>query len=128
LLSFCSLTSFSQNEKTGTNQSHIKFALNAFSFNDVLMPKGTSEKPAFTLFDLLDWCASQNVEALDITAYYIPTYPEVPSDEYIYELKRKAFVPVETLKLVGKVKPYDPYILVPQIMKELQAAKDEVYN
>ena len=34
---------------------------------------------------------SQNIEALDITAYYIPTYPEVPSDEYIYELKRKAF-------------------------------------
>ena len=33
----------------------------------------------------------QNIEALDVTAYYIPSYPEVPSDEYIYELKRKAF-------------------------------------
>ena len=74
-----------------SDKSHIKLALNAFSFNDVLMAKGTPEKPAFTLFDLLDWCAGQNIEALDITAYYIPTYPEVPSDEYIYELKRKAF-------------------------------------
>ena len=74
-----------------SDKSHIKLALNAFSFNDVLMAKGTPEKPAFTLFDLLDWCAKQNIEALDITAYYIPTYPEVPSDEYIYELKRKAF-------------------------------------
>jgi len=74
-----------------SDNTHIKLALNAFSFNDVLMAKGTPEKPAFTLFDLLDWCAGQNIEALDITAYYIPTYPEVPSDEYIYELKRKAF-------------------------------------
>jgi sugar phosphate isomerase/epimerase len=72
-------------------ESHIKLALNAFSFNDVLMAKGTPEKPAFTLFDLLDWCAGQNIEGLDITGYYIPTYPEVPSDEYTYELKRKAF-------------------------------------
>jgi sugar phosphate isomerase/epimerase len=71
--------------------SHIKLALNAFSFNDTLMAKGIPGKPAFTLFDLLDWCAAQNIEALDITAYYIPTYPEVPSDEYIHELKHKAF-------------------------------------
>ncbi len=91
LLSLISNTSFAQNEKLVTNQSHVKLALNAFSFNDVLMAKGTPEKPAFTLFDLLDWCAVQNIEALDITAYYIPTYPEVPSDEYIYELKHKAF-------------------------------------
>ena len=50
----------------------LSLSLNAFSFNDVLMAKGTPEKPAFTLFDLLDWCASQNIEAIDITAYYIP--------------------------------------------------------
>jgi sugar phosphate isomerase/epimerase len=84
-------TTFAQIAEKESNQSHVKLALNAFSFNDVLVAKGTPEKPAFTLFDLLDWCAAQNIEALDITAYYIPTYPEVPSDEYIYELKRKAF-------------------------------------
>jgi sugar phosphate isomerase/epimerase len=82
---------FAQTEVQLSKPSHFKLALNAFSFNDILMAKGTPEKPAFTLFDLLDWCAGQNIEALDITAYYIPTYPEVPSDEYIYELKRKAF-------------------------------------
>jgi sugar phosphate isomerase/epimerase len=82
---------FAQDPTKIIPESHIKLALNAFSFNDVLVAKGTPEKPAFTLFDLLDWCAAQNIEALDITAYYIPTYPEVPSDEYIYELKRKAF-------------------------------------
>jgi sugar phosphate isomerase/epimerase len=83
--------SIAQSQVKKTPDSHIKLALNAFSFNDVLLAKGTPEKPAFTLFDLLDWCAVQNIEALDITGYYIPTYPEVPSDEYIYELKRKAF-------------------------------------
>jgi sugar phosphate isomerase/epimerase len=85
------LKAHAQNEAHLSDQSHIKLALNAFSFNDELMAKGTPEKPAFTLFDQLDWCAGQNIEALDITAYYIPTYPEVPTDEYIYELKRKAF-------------------------------------
>jgi sugar phosphate isomerase/epimerase len=40
----------------------------------------------------------------------------------------RGYIPVETLKLVGKVKPYDPFVLVPQIMSELQAAKDEVYK
>jgi sugar phosphate isomerase/epimerase len=90
LIAFSTSGLMAQEQKINP-ESHIKLALNAFSFNDVLMSKGTPEKPAFTLFDLLDWCAAQNIEALDITAYYIPTYPEVPSDEYIYELKRKAF-------------------------------------
>lgn len=87
--SFDQLKSVDQSEKAPA--SHIKLALNAFSFNDTLMAKGRPEKLAFTLFDLLDWCAGENIEALDITCYYIPTYPEIPSDEYIYELKRKAF-------------------------------------
>ena len=83
--------SFAQNQVKKVPESHIKLALNAFCFNDLLLTKGTPEKPAFTLFDLLDWCAVQNIEAIDITGYYIPTYPEVPSDEYIYALKSKAF-------------------------------------
>jgi len=32
------------------------------------------------------------VDALDATAYYFPGYPNVPADEYIYNLKRIAFV------------------------------------
>ena len=91
LLSLSISDTFAQNANKEKPQSHIKLTLNAFSFNDRLLTKATPEKPAFTLFDLLDWCAEQNIEALDVTGYYIPTYPEVPSDEYIYELKRKAF-------------------------------------
>lgn len=80
-----------QNLKMGKPQTQIKLALNAYSFNDVLLASATSEKPAFTLFDLLDWCAVQNIDAIDLTGYYFPGYPEVPTDEYIYELKHKAF-------------------------------------
>lgn len=72
--------------------THIKLALNAYSFNDLLIGKGQPDnKPTLTLPALLDWCAVQNIEAIDVTGYYFPGYPGVPSDEYIYELKRKAF-------------------------------------
>jgi len=72
--------------------THIKLALNAYSFNDLLIGKGQPDnKPTLTLPELLDWCAVQNIEAIDVTGYYLPGYPGVPSDEYIYELKRKAF-------------------------------------
>ncbi len=91
IMSFFTTMSYAQNIDKNGKKANIKLALNAYSFNSVLMEKGTPEKPAFTLFDLLDWCADQNIEAIDLTAYYIPSYPNVPTDEYIYELKRKAF-------------------------------------
>jgi sugar phosphate isomerase/epimerase len=81
-----------QNVKKEKSQAHIKVALNAYSFNDVLSGRNQKDnQPALTLFELLDWCASQNIEAIDLTGYYFPGYPEVPADEYVYELKRRAF-------------------------------------
>ncbi len=85
------LQAFPQNKVSEKPQTHIKFTLNAFSFNDLLLEKPTPGKTSFTLLDLLDWCALQNIEAVDLTGYYFPGYPEVPSDEYIYQIKRKAF-------------------------------------
>lgn len=91
-LVFGTKTISGQNANIEKIQPHIKLALNAFSFNDLLVGKGQKDnKPALTLLDLLDWCALQNIEAIDVTGYYFPGYPEVPSDDYIYELKRKAF-------------------------------------
>jgi sugar phosphate isomerase/epimerase len=40
----------------------------------------------------------------------------------------RGYIPVETLKLAGREKPYDPFVLVPQMMKELTAAKDQVFS
>ena len=83
---------YAQDEQNGKPGAHVKFSLNAYSFNDALTGKDNTDKyPAFSLLDLLDWCASQNIEALDATGYYFPGYPEVPSDEYIFRFKQKAF-------------------------------------
>lgn len=69
----------------------IILGLNAYSFSDLLMARDYRDKQqVYTLFNLLDWCATQNIQALDPTAYFFPTYPEVPSDEYIAKLKSKA--------------------------------------
>src|SRR5262249_33704971 len=64
----------------------LKLALNAYSFDKVLRA-GT-----MTLEDVLTFCAQHRVDALDATGYYFPGYPEVPSDQYINNLKRHAFV------------------------------------
>lgn len=63
----------------------LKLSLNAYSFNEPL------RKGDMKLFDLLDFCAEHNFDAVDITGYYFPGYPQVPPDEYIFSLKQKAF-------------------------------------
>jgi sugar phosphate isomerase/epimerase len=64
----------------------LKLALNAYSF-DKPLKAGT-----MTLDDVVHFCAQHRVDALDATGYYFPGYPNVPTDEYIYGLKRTAFL------------------------------------
>ena len=64
----------------------LKLGLNAYSFNGPLLAG------SMTLADAVDFCAKKGVDALDATGYYFPGYPSVPSDEYVYALKRTAFV------------------------------------
>jgi len=64
----------------------LKIALNAYSFDKPLMAH------TMTLDDVVHFCAQQRVDALDATGYYFPGYPKAPSDEYIYALKRTAFL------------------------------------
>lgn len=69
----------------------IRFSLNAYSFNDLLMARSSRDSlPVYTLSNLLDWCATQDLEAVDITGYYFPGYPAVPSDEFIRSVREKA--------------------------------------
>jgi sugar phosphate isomerase/epimerase len=66
-------------------------ALNAYSFSDLMVAKDARDKQqVYSLFNLLDWCATQKIKALDPTAYFFPTYPEVPSDEYLKKFKDRA--------------------------------------
>jgi sugar phosphate isomerase/epimerase len=65
--------------------------LNAYSFSDLLVAKDARDKQqVYTLFNLMDWCATQKIKVLDPTAYFFPTYPEVPSDEYLKKFKDRA--------------------------------------
>jgi sugar phosphate isomerase/epimerase len=64
----------------------LKLGLNAYSFN------GPLQAGSMTLADAVAFCAENGVDALDATGYYFPGYPRVPSDDYIYGLKRTAFI------------------------------------
>ncbi len=80
-------TLFSGTKLVNPKYGHkLKISLNVYSFNRLLRDGKTD------LFDVLDFCAEHNFDAIDPTGYYFPGYPEVPSDEYINEFKRKAFL------------------------------------
>ncbi len=64
----------------------LKLGLNAYSFDRPL------REGSMTLADAVHFCAQHGVDALDPTGYYFPGYPKVPADDYIYNLKRTAFV------------------------------------
>lgn len=64
----------------------FKISLNVYSFNSLL------REGKIDLFDVLDFCAEYNFDAIDPTGYYFPGYPEVPSGDFIRAFKRKAFL------------------------------------
>ncbi len=44
-----------------------------------------------TLEEVLRFCSDIGFEAVDPTGYYFPGYPSVPSDEYVYQIKKRSF-------------------------------------
>lgn len=65
---------------------HIKLTLNAYSFNKPL------QNGEMTLEELIDYAAGMNFDAVDLTGYYFPGYPEVPSRDYVNKIKRRSFL------------------------------------
>jgi sugar phosphate isomerase/epimerase len=76
---------FAQERNINSGKSKLKVSLNAFSFNAPLMDK------RMNLDELLETCSEIGFDGVDITAYYFPGYPNVPADDYLYHIKRKAF-------------------------------------
>jgi sugar phosphate isomerase/epimerase len=76
--------SFSFARGEATEGQLLKTSLNAYSFNEPLLNKTMS------LEDLLDFASLHHFDGIDLTGYYFPGYPAVPSDEFIYYIKRKA--------------------------------------
>jgi sugar phosphate isomerase/epimerase len=63
----------------------LKTSLNAYSFNRPLTDGSMS------IAELIEFCAATGFDGVDITAYYFKGYPQVPSDDYLFDIKRKAF-------------------------------------
>jgi sugar phosphate isomerase/epimerase len=78
-----------------TSGTRVRIGLNAYSFNQPL------RAGEMTLMDVVDYCATHRLDCLDATGYYFPGYPAVPSDEFLYELKRRAFVNGVTINGTG---------------------------
>jgi sugar phosphate isomerase/epimerase len=70
----------------------LKTSLNAYSFDRALNDHIKGRGKGMTLFDVLDFCAEQNFDAIDPTGYFFPGYPKAPSDKYLNDFKRRAFV------------------------------------
>jgi sugar phosphate isomerase/epimerase len=64
----------------------IKLSCNVFSFN------GPLSRGDMTLDDVFEFCAKAGFAAVDPTGYYFGTYPRTPADDYVYHLKKKAFL------------------------------------
>ncbi len=78
---------YSSNDLVNTKFGHkFKISLNVYSFNTLL------REGKIDLFDVLDFCAEYNFDAIDPTGYYFPGYPEVPTDAYINKFKRAAYI------------------------------------
>jgi len=93
--SFIKASSFALVGATGIQSSNAEVqnssgygitpSLNAYSFNKALLEEG------MCLDKLFLFAAQAGFTAVDLTAYYIPGYPEVPEDNILYEIKRDAF-------------------------------------
>jgi hypothetical protein len=69
----------------------LKISLNAYSFSKALNDGISGNGQGMTLFELLDFCAKHDFDAIDPTGYFFPGYPKVPEDGYINNFKRRAF-------------------------------------
>lgn len=80
------VNSIAQTKVERVGGSKLKISCNLFSFNSPL------QSGALTLDSVLEFCAQLGFDAVDPTAYYFPGYPKTPPDDYLYHIKRKAFV------------------------------------
>ncbi len=73
----------------------FKVSCNAYSFAKLLNDQLQKRGPGMSLFDLAEFCAKTGFDAFDPTGYYFPGYEKngtgVPTDKFIFELKRRAF-------------------------------------
>jgi sugar phosphate isomerase/epimerase len=67
-----------------TGKSHLRLSIAAYSFNGDLNLK-RKPQPVMTLDDFVDFAAAQNIDAVELTAYYFPR----TTPDYLAHLKGK---------------------------------------
>ena len=72
-------------KQSSDSNDRLKLSLNAFSFDKPL------KEGKMSMFELLEYCADTGFDAVDLTGYYFPGYPVVPPDDFIYNVKKRAF-------------------------------------
>jgi sugar phosphate isomerase/epimerase len=85
----CATAAFDPVKRTGG--AHLKTSLNAYSFLELLNANLKDKTRGLNLFQLCEFCAKWNFDAIDVTGYFFPGYPNAPEDKYVIALKRHAF-------------------------------------
>lgn len=65
-------------------KNRLQYSINAYSFNTLL------ESGEMTFFDMMAFAADIGLDAVDLTGYYFPSYPEIPENSELFSLKHKA--------------------------------------
>jgi sugar phosphate isomerase/epimerase len=71
--------------------AHLRTSLNAYSFSDLLTANAKDPTKGLDLFQVCDFAAKVGFDAVDLTGYFFPGYPQAPDDSYVIRLKRHAF-------------------------------------
>ena len=66
----------------------LKPTLNAYSFLELLNANLNDSSKGIDLFGVCDFCANHDIEAVDLTGYFFPGYPQAPADAYLNRMKR----------------------------------------
>ena len=84
------LTALAQEPTKLPTVGRLKTSLNAYSFARLLNDNLKHRGPGVTLIQVMEFAAKNKFDGFDATGYYFPTYPEVPKDDYVKQLKTRA--------------------------------------
>lgn len=65
-------------------KARLQYSVNTYSFNSLL------RSGEMSFFDMMEFAAEIGLNAVDLTGYYFPSYPETPTNSELFQLKRKA--------------------------------------
>jgi sugar phosphate isomerase/epimerase len=68
----------------------LKVSINAYSFSKMLNDNIKHRGPGITLIQALEFAAKCKSDGFDATGYFMPNYPDRPTDAYVKELKTRA--------------------------------------